>query len=209
MSTPDRNDFDINRGRLVFSGYAIDERLEFYANVDFNTVADQQIQMLMAWIRHPLDPAFNIAYGLGKVPGTWEWQESSRFTQGAERSLATTFFRPSMTAGIWADGELPRGVFYRALVGDGFNTFSLNASQLDTNLVYSGLVWWEPLGAFGVRFSDVEYHSQGVVRLGHAYTYTRQDADPQGEPGPEQTVIRLSDGTRLVEVSAFSAWREG
>ena len=204
VPTPDRNDFDINRGRLVFSGYAIDPLLEFYANVDYNTVADQQIQMLMAWIRHPFNPAFNLAYGLGKVPGTWEWQESSRFTLGAERSLATTFFRPSMTAGIWADGELQSGLHYRALIGDGFNTFSLNASEVDTNLVYSGLLWWEPRGAFGVGFSDIENHQQPVVRFGNAFTYSRQDADPLGEPGPEQTVVRLSDGTRLVETGSLA-----
>ena len=204
VSTPDRNDFDINRGRLVFSGYAIDPRLEFYANVDYNTVADQQIQMLMAWIRHRLSPAFNVSYGLGKVPGTWEWQESSRYTLGAERSLATTFFRPSMTAGIWADGELRPGLFYRALIGDGFNTFSLNSSELDTNLAYSGMLWWEPWGPFGIGFSDVENHVEPVIRVGQAFTYSRQDADPTGEPGPEQTVVRLSDGTRLVEPGALA-----
>ena len=204
VPTPDRNDFDINRGRLVFSGYAIDPLLEFYANVDYNTVADQQIQMLMAWIRHPFNPAFNLAYGLGKVPGTWEWQESSRFTLGAERSLATTFFRPSMTAGIWADGELQSGLHYRALIGDGFNTFSLNASEVDTNLVYSGLLWWEPCGAFGIGFSDLDDHQQPVVRFGSAFTYSRQDADPIGGPGPEQTVVRLSDGTRLVEAGSLA-----
>jgi len=204
VPTPSRNDFDINRGRLVFSGYAIDPRLEFYANIDYNTVADQQIQMLMAWIRHPLGPALNIAYGLGKVPGTWEWLESSRYTVGAERSLATTFFRPSMTAGIWVDGELLPGLHYHALIGDGFNTFSLNASEVDTNLVCSGMLWWEPWGEFGVGFSDVENHQQPVVRLGQAYTFSRQDADPTGEPGPEQTVVRLSDGTRLVEPGALA-----
>ena len=204
VPTPSRNDFDINRGRLVFSGYAIDPRLEFYANIDYNTVADQQIQMLMAWIRHPLDPALNIAYGLGKVPGTWEWLESSRFTLGAERSLATTFFRPSMTAGIWADGELFTGLHYHVLIGDGFNTFTLNAADVDTNLAYSGMLWWEPWGEFGVGFSDVENHQQPVLRLGQAYTFSRQDADPTGEPGPEQTVVRLSDGTRLVEPGALA-----
>ncbi len=160
--------------------------------------------MLMAWIRHPLNPAFNLAYGLGKVPGTWEWQESSRFTLGADRSLATTFFRPSMTSGVWADGELGSGLHYRALIGDGFNTFSLNAAEVDTNLVYSGLLWWEPCGTFGIGFSDFDYHQQAVSRFGSALTHSRQDADPLGEPGPEQTVVRLSDSTPLVEPGALA-----
>jgi len=109
-----------------------------------------------------------------------------------------------MTAGLWADGELRRGLYYRALLGDGFNTFSLNASEVDTNLVYSGMLWYEPWGAFGLGFSDLENHRQPVVRWGQAFTFSRQDADPIGEPGPEQTVVRLSDGTRLVETGALA-----
>jgi hypothetical protein len=204
VPTPSRNDFAVNRGRLVFSGYAIDPLLEFYANVDYNTVAEQQIQMLMAWIRHPFHPAFNLAYGLGKVPGTWEWQESARWTLGAERSLATTFFRPSMTAGIWAEGELRPGLHYHALIGNGFNTTSLKSSQLDDNLAYSGMLWWEPWGEFGRGFSDLECHSEAAFRIGQAFTFSRQDSDPTDEPGPEQTVVRLSDGTRLVEPGALA-----
>lgn len=204
VSTPDRNDFDINRGRLVFSGYAMDPRLEFYVNLDFNTVADQQIQMLMSWIRFRFAPSLNLSYGLSKVPGTWEWLESSRYTLGADRSLATTFFRPSMTAGIWADGILPAGVRYRFLVGDGFNTFSLKPSEVDTNLVYSGSTWLESREEFGRGFSDFQGDESFRWRLGHALTHSRQDADPTGQPGPEQTVIRLSDGTRLVETGALA-----
>jgi hypothetical protein len=204
VPTPPRNDFDINRGRLIFSGYAIDPLLEFYTNIDYNTVAEQQIQVLLAWIRHPFSPALNVAYGLGKVPGTWEWLESARFTLGAERSLATTFFRPSMTAGIWADGETFSGWHYHVLVGNGFNTLGLNATELDTNLVYSGMLWWEPLGPFGDGFSDIEEHEQPVVRIGQAFTFNQHGPDPTGEPGPEQTVVRLSDGTRIAETGALA-----
>ena len=118
--------------------------------------------------------------------------------------MATTFFRPSITAGIWANGELCDGLFYQALVGDGFNTFTLRAAELDTNLVYSGSMWLEPLGSFGTGFSDVETHNQLAIRFGHGYTYERKDSEPTGEPGPEQTLIRLSDGTRLVETGALA-----
>jgi hypothetical protein len=203
IATPDRNSFDINRGRLVFSGYAIDPLVEFYVNIDYNTVSDRPIQLLMGWIRYPFNPAFNLAYGLGKVPGVWEWQESSRYTIGAERSLATTFFRPSITAGVWVDGEPFSGFHYAALIGDGFNTFTLNTSELDTNLVYSGMAWWEPWGSFGLGFSDIECHADPVIRFGNALTFSRQDADPANEPGPEQTVIRISDGTPLVTPGAL------
>jgi hypothetical protein len=204
VPTPPLNTFDINRGRLIFSGYALDPNLEFYANFDYNTVSETPFQPLLAWIRHNFGPEFKLSYGLGKVPGAWEWQEAARNTLGAERSLATTFFRPSITTGIWAEGEPRPGWHYQALVGNGFNTFTLRSAQLDTNFVYSGMTWVEPLGDFGPGFSDFERHDSPVARLGHAYTFNRQDADPTGGPGPEQTLVRLSDGTRVIEPGALA-----
>ncbi len=199
-----RNDFDINRGRLVFSGYALDPQLTYYTNIDYNTVSEQPIQLLLSWLRYEANEALNLSFGLGKVPGTWEWQQTSRYTLGAERSLATTFFRPSITSGVWVDGQVGSQLYYTVLLGDGFNTFTLRASELDTNLVFSSMVWWEPLEEFGVGFSDLEWHDRMAIRLGHALTYTKIDGTPLGEPGPEQTVIRLSDGTRVVTPGALA-----
>lgn len=206
VTTPinSRNDFDINRGRLIFSGYAFNPETKFFTNIDYNSVSARQVQLLQAYLQHDFSPSFEIRYGITKVPGTWEWQESSRVTLGAERTMATTFFRPSMTAGIWARGDLTDALHYEAMVGDGFNTFTLNAAQLDSNFAYSTMLWWEPLGKYEAGFSDFEQHESKVVRLGHAFTYTRNEADPTGEPGPEQTVIRLSDGTRLVDPGALA-----
>lgn len=91
------------------------------------------------------------------------------------------------------------------MVGDGFNTFTLNAAQWGDNFAYLIMLWWEPWGNFGIDFSDLENHDSAVVRLGHAFTFTRNEADPVGEPGPEQRIIRLSDATRLVEPGALSS----
>lgn len=199
-----RNDFDVNRGRLVFSGHAFDPSLSFYTNIDYNTVAQNPVLLLLSWVSIHCSDALTVSMGLGKVPGTWEWLESSRFTLGAERTMATTFFRPSITAGIWAQGEPCEGIFYHFLIGDGFNSFTLRAAELDTNLVYSGSVWWEPLGPFGIGFSDLEGHDALAIRFGNAFTFARNDSEPTGEPGPEQTLTRLSDGTRLVEPGALA-----
>lgn len=211
----DRNDFDINRGRLVYSGHAFDEDLGYYVNIDYSTVASNSIQPLLAWISFRLSDRLTTYFGLGKVPGTWEWQQTSRYTLGVDRSLATTFFRPSISAGIWATGALTDSIKFTTFVGDGFNTLALRADDLDTELVYSGLSWWEPLGDFGVGFSDVEFHERLAARIGHGLTHTRSESTPRLEPGPEGTVIRLSDGTRLVQqdalrpddrVNAFDIW---
>ncbi|WP_345682077.1 porin [Novipirellula caenicola] len=212
---PNRNDFDVNRGRLVFSGYALDRDLGFYANIDYSTVASSSIQPLLTWISFRQSDALTLYMGLGKVPGTWEWQQTSRYTLGADRTLATTFFRPSITAGIWGNGRLGDTVSYTVFVGNGFNTLTLRSSDLDTNFVYSALAWWEPLGDFGVGFSDQEQHDHMAIRLGHGLTQTQNDSTSSDQSGAEQTVVRLSDGTRLIEpnalatgitVNAFDVW---
>ncbi|QDT01942.1 hypothetical protein K227x_03120 [Rubripirellula lacrimiformis] len=210
-----RNDFNINRGRLVFSGYAFDEDLSFYSNIDYSTVTSNPIQLLLGWISFRISDRLSVSMGLGKLPGTWEWTETSRYTLGADRTMATTYFRPSITAGMWATGKLTDDISYHALVGNGFNTLSLQASELDTQLAYSALSWWEPLGDFGRGFSDIEDHPSLAVRLGHGLTQTSNLSTSSAQPGAEQTVVRISDGTRLVEpdalapgvtVNAFDIW---
>lgn len=204
LQTPDRNDFNINRGRLVFSGYAFDPQLQYYVNIDYSTVAADNIEPLLAWISFDHGQAMKLYLGLGKVPGSWEWQQTSRYTLGIDRSLATTFFRPSISAGIWASGEPADGIHYTAFVGDGFNTLTLRPNQLDTQLVYSAITWWEPLGDFGVGFSDLQSHDSPVVRLGHALTTTTNESSPDSTPGVEGTVIRLSNGQRLTDLNALA-----
>ncbi|EKK03399.1 phosphate-selective porin O and P [Rhodopirellula baltica SH28] len=210
-----RNDFNINRGRLVFSGYAFDEDLRFYSNIDYSTVTSNPIQLLLGWISFRMSDRLSIYLGLGKLPGTWEWTETSRYTLGADRTMATTFFRPSITAGMWAKGKLTDDISYHVLVGNGYNTLSLQASELDTQLAYSALSWWEPLEEFGPGFSDIENHPSLAFRLGHGLTQTRNASSSNADPAAEQTVIRLSDGTRLIEpnaiapgvtVNAFEIW---
>src|SRR6187401_3206645 len=56
VPTPPLNTFDINRGRLILSGYALDPSLEFYTNFDYNTVSENQFQLLMGWIRQVYNP---------------------------------------------------------------------------------------------------------------------------------------------------------
>lgn len=201
----DRNDFDINRGRLVFDGFAFHEDLGYYVNIDYNTVSSSPIQLLLSWISFDFCDALKLHAGLGKVPGSWEWQQSSRYPMGIERTLATTFFRPSISAGVWATGSFYDSIFHRTMVSDGFNTFSLRAAELDTNFAYSTLWWWEPLESFGDGFSDVEMHDTPAIRIGHGLTQNSNDETFADSPGPEQTVVRLTDGTRLVSEGALAA----
>jgi serine dehydratase beta subunit len=41
-----------------------------------------------------------------------------------------------------------KGLNYLVFVGNGLNTLHISASKIDTHLVGSGSVWWEPLGPY-------------------------------------------------------------
>jgi hypothetical protein len=133
----ERSDFDINRGRIIFSGTAIDPELNYYVNLDFDTLSDESVSILLGWLNYRFSRYFDLYFGKGKVPGSREWLVTSMATQSLERSMATTFFRPSITTGVWARGEPVDGIYYQATVGNGFNTASSGFRELDTNFVYS------------------------------------------------------------------------
>ena len=46
--------------------------------------------------------------------------------------MADNFFRPGFTQGVWANGELAKGLNYLAFVGNGLNTLNISATKIDT-----------------------------------------------------------------------------
>jgi hypothetical protein len=199
-----RNDFDIIRGRILFSGIAIDEDLHYYVNLDYATLRDDDVAILMAWWNYRFSKALDFYVGKGKVPGGREWVASAMDTMSPDRSLATTFFRPSITTGTWVKGEPLDDFYYHAGIGNGFNTASSGFRDLDTNFVYMGNVRWEPRGEFGGLYSDHNYRDTLATRLGGSITASKQSGQQVDISRPEQSLIRLSDGTDLTLTGALA-----
>jgi hypothetical protein len=199
-----RSDFEINRGRLIFSGHAIEPDLNYYVNLDYASLGDDRVTILLAWLNYRFHRGFDLHFGKGKVPGSREWLLSAMQTMSPDRSMATTFFRPSITTGVWAKGEPIDNLYYQALVGNGFNTASAGFRDLDTNFVYSANTWWEPLGDFGGLYSDLSYRDELAVRTGTSFTTSRQSTTQFDQRVAEETFIRLSDGTDLTTLGALA-----
>lgn len=165
------SNFLIPRGRLILSGKAILPELSYLLNIDYNSATSNPIGFRAYALNYRVSRAFTISVGQNKVPGTREWIASSFFAQeGPDRSMATTFFRPSLSQGVWFTGEPAEGLYYHAMISNGFNTLNLRPSQLDNRICTSGSVWWEPWGAFGPGYSDLEAHEQLTIRTGGSYT---------------------------------------
>jgi hypothetical protein len=125
--------------------------------------------------------------------------------------MADNFFRPGFTQGAWLSGEPVKGLNYLAFVGNGLNTLSITANKIDTNLLFSGSVWWEPLGPYGEpgksrNMYDDYFTSKKVrIRLGTAFTRSRENRfSDLDQSSPENTSIYNSDGVQAFATGAFA-----
>ena len=196
---------ELTRNFIQFSGYAIDPRLQFTANLFSSTALNST--SYLGWINFRFSRGFDIRAGNWIVPGTREWFESFRYTMGSDRLMATTFFRPNISPGIWAQGEPLDNVHYVAMVANSLNRFNQGVQRIGTARAFGGTLWWEPFGAFGPGPSDVEYHTRLSPRVGTSAAFSRESnqgfaAEETGNP--EDTILRVSDGTPLFRPGALA-----
>jgi len=201
----DSSDFLIPRGRLIFTGKAFLPELSYLFSIDYNTAGRNQIGFRAYSLSYRFSRALEVSVGQNKVPGTREWLYSSWVAQeGPDRTMATTFFRPSLSQGIWFKGEPVDGLYYHAMLSNGFNTLNLTPGQFNHRVCFSESVWWEPWGEFGPGYSDLESHPQWVMRAGSSYTYSLAQGSQSDSDAAENSLLRLSDGTVITQPGAFA-----
>lgn len=199
------NFFGIPRGRVIFSGNVFLPRLVYNVNLDYNTVTTSPINFRAYWLGYKFSRSAELYVGQSKVPGSREWLVSSFVAlEGADRSMATTFFRPSLSQGIWLTGQPLDRFYYHAMLSNGFNTQNITPAQLDARFCWSGSVWWEPWGDFGPGYADIEDHRDPAVRLGASGTFAAENGNQGSSNAPENAAIRLSDGTLISETGALA-----
>lgn len=199
------SNFAIPRGRLIFSGNAFFPEMTYLLNIDYNSVTNNPIGFRAYVLSYRFSRAFEISVGQNKVPGSREWMGSSFVAQeGPDRTMATTFFRPSLSQGVWFTGEPAEGFYYHAMLSNGFNTLNITPDRLNSVLCWSGSTWWEPWGSFGRGYADIEDHDHWVVRAGSSLTFAREQGSQANSTSPENSSIRLSDGTIITQPGAFA-----
>jgi hypothetical protein len=155
--------------------------------------------------------ALTLTAGYTGVPGSRSLVGTFPFFTSTDRSMADNFFRPGFTQGAWATGEPVKGLSYLAFLGNGLNTLSISASKIDTNLLFSGSVWWEPLGPYGEpgkarnMYDDYFATDKVRIRLGTAFTRSREDRFSNlDQSSPENTSLYNSDGVLTFSTGAFA-----
>jgi len=204
-----RNDITVNRQMFVFSGYVFDPRLRYSLKVW--TSAGAASIVIAGNVSWAFNDALTITGGYTGVPGSRSLVGTFPYFQAIDRSMADNFFRPGFTQGAWANGEPVKGLNYFAFIGNGLNTLNISANKIDTNLVASGSVWWEPLGAYGEpgksrnMYDDYFSSRKARIRIGTSYTRSREDRFSNlDQSSPENTSLHNSDGVLTFSTGAFA-----
>jgi hypothetical protein len=204
-----RNDLTVNREMFTFTGYIFDKRLK-YNILTWTSATTTQVVVAgnVAW---QFNKAFTLTAGYWSVPGTRSLVFTFPYFTQPERSLADNFFRPGFTQGVWATGELVKGLNYELFVGNGLNTLTIGISKVDTHLAYSASVWWEPTGPWGPEgksrnmYDDYFYSKKPLLRFGSSFTTSREDRfSDLDQSSPDNTSIHNSDGVLAFSTGAFA-----
>ena len=204
-----RNDLTVNREMFTFTGYIFDKRLR-YNLLTWTSAATTQV-VVSGNVGWQFNRAFTLTAGYWSVPGTRSLVFTFPYFTQPERSLADNFFRPGFTQGIWATGEPVKGLNYEVFIGNGLNTLTIPTSKIDTNLVYSTSVWWEPTGPWGPEgksrnmYDDYFQSKKPLLRFGSSFTRSREDRFSNlDQSNPENTSIHNSDGVLAFSTGAFA-----
>jgi hypothetical protein len=194
-----RNDFEIERGRLEFTGTALYPELGYYINLDADTDDNHSVIFHDFWISYAFHRAFVLYGGKAFVPGSRDWLNGSTRTRFADRSLTTSFFRPDRTLGLWVIGEPLDGVYYRTMLGNGFATTDLDPGEIDDQFATATSLWWDVFDNYGKGASDLEWHDRPGLQIGSSFTFA-----PTNDENDEENFLRLSDGTRIIDEGALA-----
>jgi hypothetical protein len=207
-----RQDFQLNKFFLPFSGWFLDPKFRYYLYVwSTNTAQGDPAQVVGAGnISYVANSYVTIGAGITSLPGVRSTEGQFPYWLGVDdRMMADEFFRPSYTTGVWLKGEFAPGVNYMAMLGNNMSTLGVSASQLDDTVdTYSLMLNWlpttheyGPLGAFG----DFENHDELATRLGVHFTHSTEDRQQQpGTDSIENTQIRLTDGNVIFTPNLFA-----
>lgn len=204
-----RNDLQLNKATIYFKGWVGDPRLRYNVYVwTANTNQGLGAQTVVGGaLTYVFNPALNVTAGISGLPTTRSTEGNWPYWLRVDnRTIADEFFRGSFTTGFSLFGKLNDHWRYHVMLGNNLSQLGVDAGQLDDSFdTFSGAVVWSPLGFYDNGFGDFEDTQDLRARVGLHYTHSTEDA--QSQPGlddPENSQIRLSDGTRLFQVGAFN-----
>jgi hypothetical protein len=210
-NVPQRQDFQLQKFFMPFSGWFLDPKFRFYLYVwSANTAQGDPAQVVgagnLSWV---FNEHATFGMGITSLPGVRSTEGQFPYWLGVDdRMTADEFMRPSYSTGIWLKGAIVPGLNYNAMLATNMSILGVSASQLDNTIdTYSLMLNWlpttkefGPIGAFG----DFEGHEQLATRVGIHFTASTENSQEQpGTETIENTQIRLTDGNTIFTPNLF------
>jgi hypothetical protein len=201
-----RNDFHWHRSMIWFSGFIGTPKFTYVATV-WSIMTTQQT-LIYGNLNYAFNKKFNL--GMGIVPNLCNrtMQGPFPFFTSTDRTMAEDGLRGGFTMGMFAKGQIVPKLTYFAVLGNNLSTLGVKAAKLTRDLSTSvNLTWYPTTGEFGPRggMGDLEHHNQLATRFGASYCHSREDRfNNTGEPAPDNTQVRLSDGVLFFETGALA-----
>jgi DUF3011 family protein len=210
-SVPLRQDVQLNKFFLPFSGWFLTPKFRYYLYVwSSNPSQGDPAQVVGAGnISYVFNRHVTLGGGISALPAVRSTEGQFPYWLGVDdRLIADEFFRGSYTTGFWLKGEISTKFKYMAMIANNLSTLGVSASQLDNILNTTSLMvqWLPTTGEFGLygAFGDFDYHENVATRLGAHYTHSTEDK--QSQPGAnsiENSQIRLTDGSVIFTPDLF------
>ncbi len=157
-------------------------------------------------IGYEFNKHFRLWGGIYGNPSSRTLLGSHPYWLGHDRVMGDEFFRAFFSQGIFANGEIVRGLFYSVSMGNSSSSLGNTASDLDRKFTYGGSLWWMPTtGEFGPRggFGDWESHEKLATRFGVSAIRSPEQRFQDIGTAPTNTTLRLVDSVNLFETGAL------
>jgi hypothetical protein len=210
-TVPIREDMQLNKFFLPFSGWFLTPKFRYYLYVwSSNPSQGDPAQVVGAGnISYVFNRYVTLGAGIASLPSVRSTEGQFPYWLGVDdRLISDEFFRGSYTTGVWLKGEVATEFKYMAMLANNLSTLGVSAAQLDNTFdTQSYMLQWLPTtGEFGLygTFGDFDYHEKLATRL--AVHYTQSTEDKQSQPGTnaiENSQIRLTDGSTVFTPDLF------
>ncbi len=200
------NTFEINRFYITTEGFITDENIPYSISL-FGTTdyGNNSAITPLGYVGYIFNDQLSMLAGVTFVAGTREWATSSRWVLGIDRSMANTYFRPSYSPGVEFSGNfLEKEITWRGGVWNSIDGSLSGVNRNGTSMAWAGIVTWEPWGNYGLGYSDMEGHDEPALRFGCSGIHALSQAiEATNGNNPEDTIVRLSDGTPIATPGAL------
>jgi hypothetical protein len=183
-ANPDVNQFQLKRGRLIFSGSAFTDDFRYFIQLDGRSSSGDDVRLLDFFLTYDLGHhslglkkgVFGFQTGKYKMPFSLARYLSARDLEFTDRSTASAYFdvNRSLAWGLFGQLDVWRVpwswevAIFNGLVTGGAETGS--SGDLDDNFAYSARIFADPCGQWGTgALADFQWHDTLAIRIGAGY----------------------------------------